>query len=52
LKGVGHPVLFNGTERRAGRPPPVLGQHTDDVLAEIGLSPETIGELRQTSVIG
>ena len=52
LKGVGHPVLINGAERRAGRPPPVLGQHTDDVLGEIGLSSETIGELRRTRVVG
>ena len=52
LKGVGHPVLINGTERRAGRPPPTLGQHTDDVLGEIGLSREMIGELRQARVSG
>jgi crotonobetainyl-CoA:carnitine CoA-transferase CaiB-like acyl-CoA transferase len=52
LKGVGHPVLINGAERRAGRPPPVLGQHTDDVLGEIGLSSETIGELRRARVVG
>src|SRR5258705_8924386 len=52
LKGIGHPVLINGAERRAGRPPPVLGQHTDDVLDEIGLSLETIGELRRGSVVG
>jgi crotonobetainyl-CoA:carnitine CoA-transferase CaiB-like acyl-CoA transferase len=52
LKGVGHPVRINGAERRAGTPPPVLGQHTDAVLGEIGLSPETIGELRRAHVVG
>jgi formyl-CoA transferase len=52
LNGVGHPVLIDGTERHAGLPPPMLGQHTDDVLGEIGLSSETIGELRQARVIG
>jgi len=52
LKGVGHPVLINGAERQAGLPPPVLGQHTDDVLGEMGLSRETIGELRRARVIG
>jgi formyl-CoA transferase len=52
LKGVGHPVLINGAERRAGRPPPVLGQHTDDVLGEIGLSLEAISELRRERVVG
>jgi crotonobetainyl-CoA:carnitine CoA-transferase CaiB-like acyl-CoA transferase len=52
LKGVGHPVLIDGAERHAGLPPPMLGQHTDDVLGEMGLSSETISELRRTRVIG
>jgi formyl-CoA transferase len=52
LKGVGHPVLINGAERQAGLPPPMLGQHTDDVLGEMGLSSETISELRRSRVIG
>src|SRR5229473_2219610 len=52
LKGVGHPVLINGAERQAGLSPPVLGQHTDDVLGEMGLSSEMIGELRRDRVIG
>jgi len=52
LKGVGHPVLIDGAERQAGLPPPALGQHTDDVLSEIGLSGEAIGQLRQERVIG
>jgi len=52
LKGVGHPVLIDGVERQAGLPPPMLGQHTDDVLSEIGLSSEAIGELRRSGVVG
>lgn len=52
LKGVGHPVLINGAKRSAGLPPPMLGQHTDDVLGEMGLSRETISELRRDRVIG
>jgi len=51
LKGVGHPVLIDGAAREAGLPPPMLGQHTDDVLGEMGLSAETIGELRRSRVI-
>jgi len=51
LKGVGHPVLIEGAERQAGLPPPMLGQHTDDVLSEMGLSSETISELRRARVI-
>ena len=52
LKGVGHPVLINGVERRAGLPPPVLGQHTDDVLGELGLSSDAIDQLRRARVVG
>jgi crotonobetainyl-CoA:carnitine CoA-transferase CaiB-like acyl-CoA transferase len=52
LKGVGHPVLIDGAERHAGLPPPMLGQHTDDVLSEMGLSSEAINELRRARVIG
>jgi len=52
LKGVGHPVLINGAERTAGAPPPALGQHTDEVLAEIGLSAERIGALRRDGIVG
>jgi len=44
LKGVGHPVLITGRTSR-GRPPPVLGQHTDAVLGEIGLSLEPSASL-------
>jgi crotonobetainyl-CoA:carnitine CoA-transferase CaiB-like acyl-CoA transferase len=52
LKGIGHPVLIDGAERQAGLPPPMLGQHTDDVLGEMGLSSDTISELRRARVIG
>ena len=52
LKGIGYPVLIDGAERHAGLPPPMLGQHTDDVLGEMGLSAEAISELRRARVIG
>lgn len=52
LKGVGHPVLIDGAERQAGLPPPMHGQHTDEVLIEMGLSSETIGELRRARIVG
>jgi crotonobetainyl-CoA:carnitine CoA-transferase CaiB-like acyl-CoA transferase len=52
LKSVGHPVLIDGAARQAGLPPPMLGQHTDDVLGEIGLSSEAISDLRRARVVG
>ena len=52
LKGIGHPVLINGAPRDAGLPPPTLGQHTDEILGELGLSSHEIGELRGAQTIG
>ncbi|VIO79472.1 Acetyl-CoA:oxalate CoA-transferase [Bradyrhizobium ivorense] len=51
LNCVGHPVTFVGEDRAPGLPPPMLGQHTDDVLREMGLSNESIAELRRDEVI-
>lgn len=51
LNCVGHPVTFVGEERAPGLPPPTLGQHTDDVLKEMGLSDASIAELRGDEII-
>ena len=51
LNCVGHPVTFVEEERAAGLPPPVLGQHTDEILHEMGLSTETIHELRREEIV-
>jgi alpha-methylacyl-CoA racemase len=42
---------FSRTPGSIERPPPHAGQHTDDVLAEWGLSPERIAELRDGKAI-
>jgi crotonobetainyl-CoA:carnitine CoA-transferase CaiB-like acyl-CoA transferase len=52
LHCVGHPVTFLGEERSPGLPPPALGQHTDEVLRELGLSPASITELRRDKIVG
>ncbi len=38
---------FDRTPARIRRPAPDLGEHTDEILAEIGLSPAEIGTARQ-----
>jgi crotonobetainyl-CoA:carnitine CoA-transferase CaiB-like acyl-CoA transferase len=50
-KGIGQPILFNDDARSAGLPPPTHGQHTDDVLSEMGLSRARIDELRRSKII-
>jgi crotonobetainyl-CoA:carnitine CoA-transferase CaiB-like acyl-CoA transferase len=52
LRGVGHPVMLNGAPRETGLPPPTLGEHTDEILGELGLSNHEIGELRAAQTIG
>lgn len=42
---------FSRTPGSIERPPPHAGQHTDDVLAEWGVSPERIAELRDSKAI-
>jgi len=51
-KGVGQPILLNDVPRSAGKPPPTLGQHTDEILAELGLTSTRIHELKKTNVVG
>jgi crotonobetainyl-CoA:carnitine CoA-transferase CaiB-like acyl-CoA transferase len=49
---VGSPVRMDGTRAESELPPPSLGQHTDDVLATLGLASDEIGRLKAAKVIG
>jgi crotonobetainyl-CoA:carnitine CoA-transferase CaiB-like acyl-CoA transferase len=52
LKMVGMPFRFSDTPEAIRRAPPLLGQHTEEVLgAELGLSAERIAQLRADKVI-
>jgi crotonobetainyl-CoA:carnitine CoA-transferase CaiB-like acyl-CoA transferase len=52
LRLVASPLKLSATPVRKERPPPLLGQHTDEVLADVlGLSPERIAQLRAQEVI-
>ncbi len=51
MQGIAQPLLMNDAPRSAGRPPPMLGQHTDEVLAELGLSPEELARLHAGGVV-
>ena len=49
---VGSAVNIRGFARNSHRPPPLLGQHTAEVLAErLGLSAESIADLRREGVV-
>ena len=48
---VMNPLCFGSSALRADAAPPLLGQHTADVLAELGLSAEQIQDYRDRKII-
>ncbi|WP_180901667.1 CaiB/BaiF CoA transferase family protein [Martelella soudanensis] len=48
---IANPVRFSGSQGDAARHPPLLAEHTDEVLLEIGLTGERIAELRDMGAI-
>jgi len=51
LRTIGCPVRLTATPPAVRTVPPLLGQHTDDVLAELGLSEERIGALHRSGAV-
>ena len=51
LKASHGPVRVDSDRTVEPRPPPDLGEHTDEVLSEAGLAPERIALLRQHGII-
>ncbi len=48
----GSPLDFSGVDRLPPRPAPLLGEHTDEVLADVlGLSGADIGALRDAGIV-
>ncbi len=51
LKVVANPIKLSATPVQYHRPPPLLGQHTEELLGEAGLSAMEIQALREQGVI-
>ena len=51
VRGIGSPVKLCDTPASVRRPPPLLGEHNDEVLSELGYAPELIADLRRTGAI-
>ena len=52
LRLVGQPIAFTETPTRDPGPPPTLGQHTDEILRELGYTDAEIAALRARRVLG
>src|SRR5262249_6519116 len=48
VPNLGFPVKLSGTPQRVRRHPPLLGEHTEEVLTEGGLSAADISALRKS----
>jgi len=51
VRMIGSPIQIGGARAPFGRPSPALGQHTDEVLAELGLAAAEVAGLRQRGVV-
>lgn len=52
IKVLSPPVKYSNAETGIRRPPPLLGEHTEDVLREmVGMSDEEIQDLKKQGVV-
>lgn len=51
IRVLGNPMHLSATPPTYRLPPPTLGQHTDDILWELGYSAEEIAAMREDGVI-
>lgn len=51
LPQIGFPVKFSDTPGAIHRPPPVLGEHTDEILAELGYDEAAVISLKETGAV-
>ncbi|MCB4825359.1 CaiB/BaiF CoA transferase family protein [Roseicella aerolata] len=52
LKTLAQPIQFNGERRKVTSPPPLLGEHSAEVLASFGFAPAEIAALREAGALG
>ena len=52
LQGVAQPLRFNGQRQRLRKAPPQLGEHTREILAEVGFNAAEIEALIAAEVVG
>ena len=46
VPNIGYAVKLNGTPQQVTRHPPLLGEHTDELLAELGIEGDELAQLK------
>jgi formyl-CoA transferase len=46
VRSIGFPVKMSGTPQQVRRAPPLLGEHNEEILSELGLGPDTLERLK------
>ena len=52
IQTLGTPLKLSETPLLPGRPAPLLGQHTDEILAEASYAEKAVRQLKQSGVVG
>jgi formyl-CoA transferase len=48
---ISNPIRLSFAEQQVAHPAPALGQHSDEILAEVGLSPDEIAALHKSGAV-
>lgn len=51
IKQVGIVTKLSDTPGKVRSKPPALGEHTDEILLELGYSPQAVSKLRETGAV-
>ena len=52
LESVAAPLQVDGRRLEHLRSPPLLGEHTDEIMSELGYSAADVARLRERGVVG
>jgi formyl-CoA transferase len=48
---LGNPIKLRNTPANPQGPSPLLGEHTDKILTDLGYTPEKIAEMEKANII-